>query len=171
MIRSLAVILVPIVIITVLASRNLDNHPVTVVDYQPVLTRARAEAPYPVLAPINLPADWRPTRVSWLKVGDPGLNRAPSVRNQWQLGYLAPDGVYVAVNQGDLLPQELIGDETREGLADGESAVSGSTWRRMISPDERTRSLVQTTAQVTTIVVGDTGYEALEAFAATLQAG
>jgi hypothetical protein len=37
-----------------------------------------------------------------------------------------------------------------------------------VSPDERTRSLVRITPEVTTIVVGDTSYEALEEFAGTL---
>lgn len=168
MIRSLAVILVPLLIITVLFTRYLDDAPVTVVDYQPVLAQARAEAPYPVLAPANLPSDWRPTRVSWLKVGDPGLNRVPSVRNQWQLGYLAPNDIYITVVQGDLQPQELVDDQTREGVPDGESMVNDATWKRLVSPDDRTRSLVLASTDVTTIVVGDTSYEALESFAGTL---
>jgi hypothetical protein len=41
---------------------------------------------------------------------------------------------------------------------------------RYVSADERTRSLVLTTPAVTTVVVGDSGYEALEAFAGTLSA-
>ena len=41
---------------------------------------------------------------------------------------------------------------------------------RSSSDDERTRSLVWSTPEVTTIVVGDTTYEALEAFAGTLSA-
>jgi hypothetical protein len=51
---------------------------------------------------------------------------------------------------------------------DGRSSVGDQSWIRYVSPDERTRSLVQTTPEVTTIVVGDTTYEALEAFAGTL---
>lgn len=170
MVRSLAVILVPLIIVTVLFTRYLDDAPVTVVDYQPVLAQARADSPYPVLAPANLPSDWLATRVSWVKVGDPGPNRVPSVRNQWQLGYLAPNDIYIAVAQGDLQPQQLISDQTREGVVDGESQVNDATWKRMVSPDDRTRSLVLASPDVTTIVVGDTSYEALETFAGTLTA-
>jgi len=65
----------------------------------------------------------------------------------------------------------FVDDVTRQGYADGQSAVGGQTWVRYISPDERTRSLVLTSPKVTTIVVGDTTYEALEAFAGTLTAG
>lgn len=169
MIRSLAVILVPILVITAIATRNLDDHPVTVIDYAPVLAQARAEAPYAVLAPTQLPADWRAIRVSWVKQGAPGNKQAPSARNQWQLGYLAPNDIYIALVQGDRLVPELIEDETRGGLPDGSSQVNGATWERRVSADDRTRSLVSATDEVTTIVSGDTDYADLEAYAATLR--
>lgn len=170
MIRSLAVILLPVLVITFIATRNLDDHPVREIDWRPVLAQARQEAPYPVLAPANLPKEWRPTRVSWVKVGEPYLNGQPAARNTWQLGFLAPDNVYIAVNQGDLRPQDFIADVTRDGLPDGQSVVDAKTWERRVSADDRTRSLVMSTAKVTTIVVGDTSYEALESYTATLRA-
>jgi hypothetical protein len=170
MIRSLAVILIPLLVITFFATRNLGDHPVTVVDWKPVLEVAREQAPYPVLAPTNLPAEWRATRVTWVKAGDPYLNGAPAVRNTWELGFLAPDDVYIAVNQGDAEAQEFIKDESREGRPDGQSTVNGSPWQRLVTDDDRTRSLVSATPEVTTVVVGDTSYEALEAYTATLSA-
>ena len=170
MVRSLAVILLPILVITVLFTRNLNDHPVTVVDWRPVLAQARQQAPYPVLAPTNLPDTWRATQVKWVKRGDPDLNGEPAVRNTWQLGFLAPDDVYIAVDQGDALPDEMIKDDTRSGLPDGTSKVGSATWSRLVSSDDRTRSLVLRSAEVTTIVVGDTSYEALESYAGTLSA-
>jgi len=170
MIRSLAVILVPVLLITFLLTRNLSDAPVTVVDWRPVLTVARAEAPYPVLAPTNLPPDWRATRVNWVKTGDPFVNGDPAVRNTWQLGFLAPNDIYIDLKQGDVRSGEFIKDETRSGLPDGESTVAGAAWKRLISEDERTRSLVLSTPSVTTIVVGDTSYEELDSYAATLKA-
>jgi hypothetical protein len=169
MIRSLAVILIPVLIIMAIGTRSLGDHPVTVIDYKPVLAKARAEAPYPVLAPVNLPEQWRATRVSWLKVGDPGLNGAPSGRNQWQLGFLAPNDIYVELVQGDLHPDEMVKAQTRDGLPDGESSVNDTRWQRLVTNDDRTRALVSSTSAVTTIVVGDTSYAALESYAATLR--
>lgn len=169
MVRSLAVILIPLLVITFFATRNLDDAPVTVVDWRPVLAQARDQAPYPVLAPTGLPEDWRATRVTWVKVGDPYLNGAPAQRNTWQLGFLAPDDVYISLVQGDLRPEELVKDQSREGRPDGESLVDGKTWQRLITDDERTRSLVLSGSDVTTLVVGDTAYEALESYAATLR--
>lgn len=168
MVRSLLVILIPILIISFVFTRLPDDHPVKEVDWRPVLTRARAEAPYPVVAPTGLPAEWRPTRVTWVKRGAPYLNGQPSVRNFWELGYLNPDDIYVAVSQGDLEAEDFVEDRSREGVADGESRVAVARWRRLVSPDDRTRSLVLTQPAVTTVVSGDVPYEALEAYAATL---
>ena len=167
MVRSLLVILIPVLVVSFLFTRTPDG-PVEVVDWRPVLTRARAEAPYPVRAPASLPGEWRPTRVTWVKEGEPYLNGEASVRNFWELGFLNPDDVYVAVSQGDLEADDFVKDRSREGLADGESQVAGGTWRRLVSPDERTRSLVLTQPEVTTVVSGDVPYEALEAYASTL---
>ena len=168
LVRSIAVIMIPLAVITVLFTKLPKDHPVQVVDPQPVLAKARTESPYPILAPANLPNDWRATRVTWVRTGEPYLNEAPSVRNLWRVGYLTPDEDYIAVAQGDLEPDEFISVETREGAVDGESTVNGDIWERRVSADGRTRSLVQRTDTVTTVVAGDTSYAALEAFAATL---
>jgi hypothetical protein len=168
LVRSIAVIMIPLAVITVLFTKLPKDHPVQVVDPQPVLAKARTESPYPILAPANLPNDWRATRVTWVRTGEPYLNEAPSVRNLWRVGYLTPDEDYIAVAQGDLEPDEFISAETREGAVDGESTVNGDIWERRVSADGRTRSLVRRTDAVTTVVAGDTSYAALEAFAATL---
>lgn len=169
MVRSLAVILVPLLIITVLFTRNPDDHPVTVVDVTPSLTAARQQAPYPVLAPVNLPPQWRPIRVSWEKLGRPALNGERSVRNAWRLGYLDPEGVYVALDQGDRLPEDLVATASRDGTPDGQSTVGADTWERRVSLDGRTRALVLRRPEVTSVVSGDTGYGELEAFAGSLR--
>ncbi len=169
MVRSLAVILVPLLVIAFLFTRNLDDHPVTVVDWKPVLAQARDQSPYPVLAPTSLPPEWRATKVTWVKTGDPFLNGAPAVRNTWQLGFLAPDDVYIELDQGDKATADLIKTQTREGLPGGRSTVGGQTWERLVTQDDRTRSLVLASPQVTAIVSGDTSYEALESYAATLR--
>jgi hypothetical protein len=170
MVRTLLVILVPLVIITVFFSRYLDDYPVRTVDWQPVLAQAREQAPYQVLAPKDLPSTWRPTQVTWVATGQPHLNDQASVRNLWQLGYLDPEDDFISVNQGDAQPDDFISDTTRDGVVDGRSTVGDQSWVRYLSEDERTRSLVWSTPQVTTIVVGDTTYEALESFAGTLSA-
>lgn len=169
MIRSLAVITLPVLLLTLLFTRNLDDAPVTVVDWRPVLAQARAQAPYPVLAPTNLPPEWRATQVTWVKTGQPFINGDPAVRNTWQLGFLAPDDTFIGLNQGDSRAEEFVQDRSRRGLPDGESVIAGKTWRRLVSEDERTRSLVLSEPRVATVVVGDTSFEALESYAGTLR--
>jgi Protein of unknown function (DUF4245) len=170
MIRSLLVILVPVILIMWFFSRDLGDYPVQQVDYQPVLAQARQQAPYPVLAPEGLPRSWRATQVTWVAEGQPHLNEQASVRNLWQLGYLDPHDIFISVNQGDQRPDQFVDEITRDGSVDGKSLLGDESWVRYVSPDERTRSLVRATPEVTTVVVGDTSYEALEAFASTLSA-
>ena len=169
MIRSLAVILLPVLLLSLLFTRNLDDAPVTVVDWRPVLAQAREQSPYPVLAPVSLPPEWRATQVRWVKQGEPYLDGAAAVRNTWQLGFLAPDDTYIALNQGDARPEDFVSDQSRKGLSDGKSTIEGKTWQRLWTEDGRTRSLVLQTPQVTTVVVGDTSYEALESYVTTLR--
>lgn len=168
LIRSLAVLLIPLLVITFLFTRNLGDHPVNVVDYRAELAKARQEAPYAVLAPTGLPTTWRPTQAEWVPRGATYLNDQPSVRNLWELGFLSPENIFIAVNQGDLQPEEFIELKTREGTPDGTSQLGGQEWQRRLSADGRTRSLVRSDPKVTTVVVGDASYEGLEAFASTL---
>jgi hypothetical protein len=168
MIRSLALIVIPVVVITIIFTSVSDDHPVKEVDWKPVLATAQKEAPFEVLAPANLPEGWRATRVNWVPQGEPYLNGEASPRNLWRIGFLSPDEVYIDLNQGDARPQELVDQQSREGTPDGRSVVAGQTWERLVSPDGRTRSLVLRGPGSTIIVSADLPYEALEAYASTL---
>lgn len=169
MIRSLAVILIPLLVITFLFTRNLRDHPVSVVDYTPILAQARQQSPYPVLAPTNLPSGWRATRASWVRTGENALNDQPSPRNAWTLGFLDPSATYIGLYQGDAQVEDLVTTATAKGHQDGSSTVDGQAWQRWISQDGRTRSLVLAGPKDTAIVAGDLPYEALEAYAGTLR--
>jgi len=168
LIRSLVVIIVPLLLITAFFTRNLGDAPVKVVDWRPAVALARSQAPYPVLAPVNLPPGWRAVQATWVKAGDAYLNGDPSARNLWKLGFLTTDDVFIGLSQGDLQPTQFVRDETRDGVPDGQSVVGDQTWERRVSPDGRTRALVETTPKVTTIVSGDLPYEALDTYAGIL---
>ena len=171
MMRSLALILIPLVVITIIFTNTPNDHPVKEVDWKPVLAKAREEAPFEVLAPENLPSGWRATRVNWVPQGKPYLNGEASPRNLWQIGFLTPDDAFVDLNQGDVRPQEMVDQQSRDGTAAGSSVVAGKTWQRLISTDGRTRSLVLTSPNSTVVVTADLPYEALEAYASTLSGG
>lgn len=171
MMLTLAVILVPVIIISVLFSRNLDDHPVEVVDWKPLAQEAAAEASYDVLAPSDLPATWRPVRVSWEPAGETDESGNRSDRSLWKLGFLDPGDRYVGIYQADGDREGFIKDITRDGRVDrsqGEVKVGDDTWERYESEDGRTRSLVRSADEATNIVVGDVEYQTLQDFAATL---
>jgi Protein of unknown function (DUF4245) len=168
MIRSLALILIPVVVIAIIFTNTPDDHPVKEVDWKPVLATARKEAPFEVLAPNSLPEGWRATRVTWVPLGEPYLNGEASPRNLWQIGFLSPGDVFIDLNQGDVRPQEMVDQQSRAGTPDGNSVIAGQTWQRLLSPDGRTRSLVLHGPSATTVVSADLPYEALEAYVSTL---
>jgi hypothetical protein len=168
MIRSLALIVIPLVVIAVIFTNVPKDHPVKEVDWKPVLATARKEAPFEVLAPTRLPEGWRATRVAWVPQGRPYLNGEASPRNLWQLGFLTPDETFIDLNQGDVRAQDMVDQQSRAGTPDGTSLVSGQSWQRLVSPDGRTRSLVLREPEVTTVITADLPYEALEAYASTL---
>ena len=168
MIRSLALIVIPLVAIAIIFTNVPDDHPVEEVDWKPVLATARKQAPYEVLAPNNLPDGWRATRVNWVPLGRPHLNGEASPRNLWQIGFLTPEEVYIDLTQGDIRAEEMVDQQSREGTPDGNSVVAGETWLRLVSPDGRTRSLVLHGPAATTIVSANLPYEGLEAYASTL---
>ncbi|MGQ4380225.1 DUF4245 domain-containing protein, partial [Streptomyces sp. SAS_267] len=62
------------------------------VDYQVELLTARRAASYPVAAPEGLPSAWKATSVRY----------DGSEFDAWHLGFQAPDGQYVAVEQSTL---------------------------------------------------------------------
>ena len=171
MVLSLAAILVPELLISWFFTRTPDSPPIRAVDWAPTLSAARAQAPYPVLAPANLPATWIPRKVVWAKPGEPGLDGQPATGHTWQLGVLSPDEVYLTVTQRDSGQATLVSGLTRSGAKDGSATVGGSVWDRYVSGDGRTRALVRADVATATVVAGDTTYEGLAAFAATLTAG
>lgn len=168
MFLSLLVILVPLGIIVAIFTHGPHDATVQTVNWRPVAARASQQAPYQVLTPIELPAGWRATRVSWTRVGEPDPTGQASVRNRWQLGVLTDANVYIELDQGDIQAGDMVDELSRQGQPDGTTTVDGRTWKRLVSDDDQTRTLVLTTPRVTTIVTGDTGYVQLETFAGLL---
>lgn len=168
MVISMAVILVPLALITWLFTNDPDPQ-VEAVDVAPVLARAEAESPYPVLRSVNLPEDWTPVRVAWAADGNTWITEEPAIGNSWQLGYLAPNGIYVAVQQRDRAVETFVSRITQQGRRQSETTdVAGRTWEHWISSDDLTRSLVWRDGDMVAVVAGNAEFEQLDAFAGTL---
>ncbi|MCC2593557.1 DUF4245 domain-containing protein [Tessaracoccus sp. OS52] len=168
---SMLVLLVPIALIAWFFT--MDPEPeVEAVDVAAVLATAEEESPYPVLRAVNLPEDWIPTRVAWAADGERWINGEPAVGNSWQLGYLAPNEIYVGLQQRDRSPLQFLEQVTREGRPEeGEVELAGREWERWVSLDGRTRSLVWRDGDLAAAVTGDTDFAQLEAFAGSLSEG
>lgn len=160
MIISLAVILVPAVLIYWWFSRVPDEPQVPAADWKPVVTAAKGDAAYPLLSPQGLPDTWKPIRAIWKD-------------QQLQLGFLSPDTVYYDFKQapGTSNPG-LVNDMSREGKPDGTSTVGALVWERVASTDGRTKCLVNKldgAKPATRVVCADAPYEAVETFVGILK--
>jgi hypothetical protein len=165
---AVAILLLPVVLIYWFFSR-IPEPKVNAVDWAPVAQKAQAEAPYPVAVPQNLPERWTAVRARWIPIGQPGLDQKLVVGNTFQLGFLTPERVYIGLDQRDVDPIGLIRAASRGGAPDGESTVAGQSWKRLVSDDGRTRSIVRSDRASAVVISGDLPYEALEAFAATIK--
>ena len=170
MVRSLAVILVPLVLITIFFTRNVGAPPVHVVDWKPVLGQARSEANFPIYAPDSVPQGWRVTKVSWVQKGNPDLTGTPVAADQWQLGMLTAQNIYLEIDEQNADSPDFVAANTRKGVKDGQSMITATAWTRLVSDDQRTRSLVTMDNGVTVLVSGDLAYVELESFVKLLTA-
>ncbi|WSZ00294.1 DUF4245 domain-containing protein [Streptomyces sp. NBC_00872] len=134
--------------------------PVKAVDYRVELLTARRAAPYPVLAPTGLTEKWKPTSVSY-RTED---------ADAWHLGYLAPDGEYVAVEQSTAPARKYVPEVSQEAADTGRTQqVAGEPWQRWEGP--KYDALVRTEGNATTVVTGTASYERLAEMAAALKSG
>ncbi len=168
MIISMAVLLVPILVIVWLFTDNPEPQ-AEAVDVAPLLARAEAESPYAILRANNLPEPWKPVRVAWAADGENWMGGEPADGNSWLVGYLGPDGIYYGVQQKDRNERLFIADVTRDGEPTGETVQAlDRSWEAYESEDGRTTSLVARDGDVVSIVAADTDLEAVEAFVTSL---
>jgi len=163
MVRSLGVVLA-VVLVTVLITIRTHGQEVRVVNYTPTLTEARRVAPFAVLAPADLPADWRATSGDY----------SPSQLTHkvgvvlWHVGYLAPDGKYVGFEQTNDALDQVVAAQLGPAHEDGTSTVDGVNWARW-SDNSGRRAIAVTQDKVSLVVHGTADWPELERFAATLR--
>ncbi|MEV7865711.1 DUF4245 domain-containing protein [Streptomyces sp. NPDC088124] len=160
MFLSMAVIGIVVAVIYVFIPHDDTPAPVKAVDYRVELVTARRAAPYPVLAPAGLAQTWKATSVSYQRQND----------NAWHLGYLDPDGQYVAVEQSTAAAKKFVAEVSHEAEDTGETQrVAGEAWQRWKGP--KYDALVRTEGDATTVVTGTASYERLAEMAEALEAG
>lgn len=131
--------------------------PTPAVDYRVELATARRAAPYPVAAPTGLPKGWTPTSVSY--AGREGAG--------WHLGFLDPDGKYVAVEQSTNPARTYIPEVSQNAEDTGRTRqVAGEAWQYWEGP--KYDALVLRAKDATTVVTGSASAERLAEMAAAL---
>jgi hypothetical protein len=144
----------------VFAPDDRPGEAVPTVDYTvPAATAARA-APYELLVPEGLPADWRATSVRYEPQGEFGAT--------WRLGFHTGDEDYAAVAQADGDPEAFAAAVTLEAEDTGETVrVAGRDWARY--EGGRYDALVLAGPDVTTVVLGTAPVDGLAELAAALR--
>ncbi|MFV0407602.1 MAG: DUF4245 domain-containing protein [Propioniciclava sp.] len=165
MIVAMLVLLVPVIGITVLFTRE-PAPTIPDIPYPVAAERAAAQAEFVLRTPSELPDGWVCTKADWLPAGTPG-RAEPVVGDTWTMAFLTPEQMYIGLDQRVAAPERFIDQRTRDGVPDGTAQVAGESWVRYLSADGVTRSLVSS-GDVVTVVSGDLPYADLEAFVGLL---
>lgn len=158
MILSLVVIAAVAGVVYIFIPHDDKADPLKTVDYRVELLTARRAAPYPVAAPSGLTQDWKPTSVTYdRQAGD-----------SWHLGFLDPDGGYVAVEQSTSPAEKYVTAVSQKAKDTGRTQqVAGETWQRWEGP--KYDALVRQDKGATTVVTGSASPERLAEMAASLK--
>ncbi|MFJ3666138.1 DUF4245 domain-containing protein [Streptomyces sp. NPDC090106] len=151
MVLSLGLISVMAGIIYLFIPHDDSAPEVKTVDYRVELLTARRAAPYPVLAPSGLADTWKATSVRYQ--GEPYAT--------WHLGFQAPDGEYVQIEQSTEKASDFIDDATQGSEATKTTeTIGGDTWTRYSGG--RYDALVHQADGATTVVAGTGSYAQLK---------
>lgn len=131
------------------------------VEYTAQLQDARKAASW-VRGPEPMPSGWTATSVEF---------RAPQQEPiTWHLGVVTNEKKYVGLEQSNVSGGKYVADKLGRTSDDGTASVAGVTWQRKILLDRKNENaLLLVGSGVTTIVAGNAGYPALEAFASVLR--
>ncbi|ANB08324.1 hypothetical protein SAM40697_4366 [Streptomyces ambofaciens] len=162
MILSLGLIVLAAGVIWIFIPHEDGEPPVKRVDYRVELLTAQRAASYPVAAPQGLSEDWKATSVRFK--GDDF--------DAWHLGFRAPDGEYVAIEQSTKKAATFIEDASQGARAtERTEEIGGRTWTRYTGG--RYDALVLRGADdmkgATTVVAGTGSFDQLSKMAAALK--
>ena len=133
----------------------------TAVEYTAQLQDARKAAAW-VRGPEPMPSGWTATSVEFRTP-----QQAPIT---WHLGVVTNEKKYVGLEQSNVSGGKLVADKLGRTSDDGTATVAGVTWQRKVLLDRKSENaLILVGSGVTTIVAGNAGYPALEAFASVLR--
>ncbi|WP_069768106.1 MULTISPECIES: DUF4245 domain-containing protein [unclassified Streptomyces] len=160
MILSLGLIMIAAWVIYLFIPHDDRAPDVKRVDYRVELLTARRAASYPVAAPEGLPDTWKATSVRFK--GDDF--------DAWHLGFHAPDGEYVTIEQSTQRRSQFI-DEASQGSTETKvtEQIDGRTWTRYTGGRYDALVLRDAAKGSTTVVAGTGGFGQLTTMAGALK--
>lgn len=160
MVRSLLVVLAFVAVLLIVTHRG-QPEAVKAVDAAPIVAVAAMQAPFPVLAPIMLPEEWRPTSARWEPTEKSGEDPV------LHIGYVTPTDKYAQISQSSNSSKAYLSEQTANGLLVGTETIAAIDWERWERGDRR--SLVRVADGATTIVSGTATWDELVALAGAMQ--
>ncbi|MEU6145977.1 DUF4245 domain-containing protein [Streptomyces sp. NPDC047081] len=158
MILSLGIIGIAAALIYVFIPHDDSAPDIKRVDYRVELLTARRAAAYPVAAPEGLSKSWKATSVRF-----DGANF-----DAWHLGFHAPDGQYVQIEQSTQKASEFIDDASQGASATKTTQeINGRTWTHYTGG--RYDALVLPGKSSTTVVAGTGSFKQLTEMAQALK--
>ncbi|MFJ9628523.1 DUF4245 domain-containing protein [Streptomyces sp. NPDC101175] len=158
MVLSLGLIVIAAAIVYVFIPHSDHAPDLKRVDYRVELLTARRAAPYPVVAPQGLPKTWKATSVRY----------DGAAFDTWHLGFSAPDGQYVQIEQSTQKPADFV-DTASQGASATKTTqtIDGRTWTRYTGG--RYDALVLADKGSTTVVAGTGSFTQLTEMAQALR--
>jgi hypothetical protein len=154
------VICLAVVAFLIVVTWRPKQEKVNAVEYTAQLQDARKDAPW-VRGPEPMPAGWTATSVEFRHPQQEPIT--------WHLGTVTNEKKYVGLEQSNVTTGKFPGEKLGRTSDDGTTTVAGVTWQRKILLDRKDENaLILVGSGVTTIVTGNAGYPALEAFASAL---
>lgn len=164
MVLTMAVLMIPVLLIVWFFQRTPDEPPLPEVDWQKTVASARQQAGFEVVAPESLPQGWRATQASFAKAGSGSTGQ-----DELRLGFLNADDIFLQVRQAKTDNQRaFLAQHTRDGFDSGAQKVGDQVWKQVTSADGRTVYLLGQRPDSLVLVSGDTSPEQLVAFAQML---
>lgn len=120
MVLSMAVIVLPILLVFWLMPSKTPKTPVTVVsaaEYQSMLTAARADLPFQALGPAGLPGGWNLTSDDYQPEGASAAD--------WHLGYQTPSGKYAEFEQTTETIAQFLNEQNSDATQAATVSVAG----------------------------------------------
>lgn len=161
MVFALVICLAVVAFLITVTWRPKQEAQPTAVEYSAQLEDARKAAAW-VRGPEPMPSGWTATSVEFRTP-----QQAPIT---WHLGTVTNEKKYVGLEQSNVTGGKFVAEKLGRTSDDGTATVAGVTWQRKVLLDRKgENALILVGSGVTTIVAGNAGYPALEAFASALR--